>query len=177
MKKFKIAGSILFLSTCVLIANAQIVALYHKAPRCIFLKSDQDLILTLNYYDRGAATTNIKRVTGYSIDANLNRDGNAKPYMAMAFYKLPLNSYPSPMTINVYFDKMPDTANYYLYIPEFKQGTSINTTIPSKLDEKTTIDICCKGEPIVNNEVGVKWPPVLGYNITGVVFPGYKGKK
>jgi hypothetical protein len=81
------------------------------------------------------------------------------------------------MTINLYFGKMPDTVNYYLFVPEFKPGKSIDVTIPAKLNKHILVDMPDKMQPILNNTKGVMWPPVPSLDITAIVFPGYKSKE
>jgi hypothetical protein len=83
----------------------------------------------------------------------------------------------SVMTINLYFGKMPDSANYYLNIPRFLPGKVLRIIVPEfgKTQKLITLDISKKVYQRADGSL--VYPKVYAIDLTPYIFPGFTQKR
>ena len=154
-------------------ANGQIFPRWASGfdKRLFFLKSLDLIRPKLSFYMKGRNDSpEITHVRGYVMDEyDLTNEHDLK---------IVLEEYWHPeltMTINLHFELLPEEITYYLEIPKFNAGQTIEIVIPKEIRKVTYLDDTRKAAIIVKDKI--IWPQMLLFDITNIVFPDYAEKK
>jgi hypothetical protein len=167
---------LVLLTFLTLTARSQVPALFSNVTKRFFLKGPDSSCVALYYYvgDYKPSNIQIAYVQPFPITNNLSVTKSGKSHMVINIYKnirdALLKHETKKMSIDLEFNTLPDTVNYYLQIPKVIIGKKIKATVDTHYYKLIDADSCC------NRFIAACHPRLTKLiDITTVVFP--KSKK
>ena len=129
--------------------SAQVPALYQATTKRIFIKGPDSSCVMLFFYvgEYKARAIPIKYVLPFSISDNISEVKSGRKHMVIDIYNTKLDAFLKndlkKMTIDLEFQDLPDTVNYYLQIPFIIPGRKIRVIVRNNYHRDITAESCC----------------------------------